>query len=253
MFSRAHTIAAAGLMLALAPPASAQLFGGGGFLQRWNGPEWNMQQPDRLKIPGHGVSLFNRRGTSSPYPTGPQQLYQGPADVSQIPMPQMRNTYDRWQNMVVPGVQGVQNFVQPLPGGQAFSDSLQRHLVKPSGFRYQGSTLPSNLPGVAAVMQNSPGSQFYNQANSIAQQHGATLTPQYSPSALANRFVERGQGMAQDRVMGSVGQLGADAAAFGAQYWPSARNIPNYVNAGRALLGQGGGAAGGAPAQDMPQ
>lgn len=253
MFERAHRIVAVSLALALTPSASAQIFGNGGFLNRWNGPEWNMQQPATLRTPGHGVSLFNRKGRSSPYPTGPDQLYQGAPNVGQMPMPQLKNTWDRYQGMVVPPVQGVQNFVRPLPGGQAFANSLQQHLVKPAGFKFQGSTLPSNLPGVAAVMQQSPGSQFYNQAQGIAQQHGATLTPAYSPSALAGGFVNKGQGMAKDRVMSSVGQLGADAAAFGMNYWPSVGNVPNYVQAGRTLFGGGGGAPGGAPAQDMPQ
>lgn len=249
MLTRAHTLVVAGLALALTPSAPAQ--GLGGFLQRWNGPEWTMPQPEPLRgLPGHGVGVFSRTPRPEPYPTTPDQLYQGAPNVGQMPMPQLRNTWDRWNQMVVPPVQGVQNFVRPLPGGQAFADSLQQHLVSPAGFRFQGNTLPANLPGVAAVMQRSPGSQFYNQAQGIADRYGAELTPQYSPSALANRFVEQGQQQAQDRVMSSVGQLGRDTAVFGLNYWPSVANVPHYVQAGRSLLG---GGAGGAPAQDMPQ
>lgn len=252
MLTRAHTMLAASLALALTPTASAQLFGDGGFLQRWNGSQWNMPADTPLTgIPGR------RAGYAPRGPFQPEQIYLGiPQEAAQqLPMPQLRNTGDRYDAMVTPMVQGVANFVQPLPAGAPFAQSLRQNLVQPEYGTYLDNQIPANLPAVAQHMQANPGIQFSQQGQAIANGADARLHPALMPPGglVTGMLIRRGQERAKEQVLGSLGRVGTDAAVFGMNYWPNVGNVPNYVAAGRTLLGGGDGARGGAPAQDMPQ
>ncbi len=222
-----------------------------GFFEQWNSPEWNMPTPAKVKTPGHGAGIFNRKGTYSAYPEAASDLYtQGGEN---LPMPQLRNTWDRYNQMIIPRVQAVQEFVQPLPGGQAYSDSLQSHLVQPRRGTEAGQKFPSNIPGLMLTLQKDPGAQLSQQATQIAaqgtlaaQRNGTLgpdesigLTPAYSPSRIAQGTVRRVQGAAEEKIKQSLGEVAQSTAVFGMNYIPSIRNVPNYYQAGKHLLSGG--------------